>query len=43
MVKVYSQLKFLEYLELVQMEDYPHKMTITNKGSKVLLRGGKDL
>ncbi|MBI2652522.1 hypothetical protein HYX00_03570 [Candidatus Woesearchaeota archaeon] len=43
MVKVYSQLKFLEYLELVKMEDYPHKIMITNKGSEALLRGGKDL
>jgi len=43
MVKVYSQLKFLEYLELIKMEDYPHKIMITNKGSEALLRGGKDL
>lgn len=42
-VKVYSQLKFLEYLELIKAEDYPRKMFITNKGSEVLLRGGKDL
>ncbi|GEM_PF-3519349 len=43
MVKVYSQLKFLEYLELIIMKDYPHKMTITNKGVASLSHGGKDL
>ena len=42
-VKVYSQLKFLEYLELIRIEDYPRKMFITNKGVAALSHGGKDL
>ena len=43
MVKIYAQLKCLEYLELIKANNYPRKMFTTNKGSEVLLRGGKDL
>ncbi|MBI3035478.1 hypothetical protein HYY71_04080 [Candidatus Woesearchaeota archaeon] len=42
-VKVYSQLKFLEYIGLVRMDGYPHKMFTTTQGVASLSHGGKDL
>ena len=42
-VKVYSQIRFLEGLNLVRKEDYPKMLYITKNGSEALLRGGKDI
>ncbi|MBI3036271.1 hypothetical protein HYY73_00725 [Candidatus Woesearchaeota archaeon] len=38
-----SQLKFLEYLDLIKMTDYPKRMFITEKGLASLSQGGKDI
>ena len=42
-VKRSSQLKFLEYLGLINMTDYPKRMFITDKGLASLSQGGKDI
>ncbi len=42
-VKRSSQLKFLEYLGLIKMTDYPKRMFITDKGLASLSQGGKDI